>query len=195
MTGRPEKDARLERLAAQVDDDAGAVAPSDEADGRTLDQLRALRDALRAAGPARASEGFAERVLERVAEEERMVKLFAQRARRDRVLVWVQAASLAALFLAYGGLLALTRVNHVGPRWQEQPAASERPDAQASVDDAALAFRTAGFSLRAENSDLSIECLRGLKPAVRKRQSTSAPSLRPALILLSSLLPRCTASG
>ena len=142
MTGRPEKDARLERLAAEVDDDAGAVAPSDEADRRTLDQLRALRDALRAAGPARASEGFAERVLERVAEEERMVKLFAQRARRDRVLVWVQAASLAALFLAYGGLLALTHVNHVGPRWQEQPAASARPDAQAAVDDAAPATRS-----------------------------------------------------
>ena len=154
MTGRPEERARLERLAAQVDDDAGAPAPTDEADRRTLDQLRALRDGLRAAGPAKASAGFAERVLERVAEEERMVKLFKERGRRDGVLVWVQAASLAALFLAYGGLLALTRVNHVGPRWQEQPAASERPDAQAAGDGAALAFRTAGWTRpRAEARD------------------------------------------
>jgi hypothetical protein len=181
MTGRPEKDARLERLAAQVDEDAGVGAPSDEADRRTLDQLRALRDALRAAGPAKASAGFAERVLERVAEEERMVKLFAQRARRDRVLVWVQAASLAALFLAYGGLLALTRVNHVGPRWQEQPAASARPDAQASVDEPALAVQTAGFGLQDGPSEVAA-------PESR----FPIPEPRPSL---SSLLPRRTASG
>jgi hypothetical protein len=163
MTGRPEQDARLERLAAQVDEDAGVATPSDGADRRTLDQMRALRDALRAAGPAKASAGFAERVLERVAEEERMVKLFAQRARRDRVLVWVQAASLAALFLAYGGLLALTRVNHVGPRWQEQPAASARPDAEASIKDRPRALRMAGFIVQQDGSDV-----RSLKLAVRE---------------------------
>jgi len=193
MTGRPEERARLERLAAQVDDDAGAPAPSDEADRRTLDQLRALRDGLRAAGPAKASAGFAERVLERVAEEERMVKLFKERGRRDGVLVWVQAASLAALFLAYGGLLALTRVNHVGPRWQEQPAASARPDAQAAGDGAALAFRTAGFSPRCTVAAASLPEPRIPAPqGLGGRLDAEHPKSRPPL---SSLLPRCTASG
>jgi hypothetical protein len=123
---------RLERLAAQVEDEG--AAPVDEREREILGRMRAVRDALREAGPAHASAGFTERVLARMGaaqEEARVVRL---RVRRDRIVVFAQAASLAALLVVYGALLAATRVHDVGSRWSDTPAAgTARPDAGPSA--------------------------------------------------------------
>jgi hypothetical protein len=125
----------VEELAARLDDEAAGTAGLDEGARRTLDQLQALRRALREAGPARASDGFADRVLARLEETHRTAQVIELRARRDRVFVMLQAASLAALLLTYGALLSLTRVRSVAPRWDEKAAAeTERPAAGAAWD-------------------------------------------------------------
>lgn len=136
----PQDDAGLDEraaLAARVDDDPAGDAGLDERSRRTVAQMRELRAALREAGPARAAEGFADRVLARLQQAEApapVVRLEPRaRTRRASLTILVQAASLGALLFAYGALLAATRVHDVGPRWSESDDA-DRPAAGARLE-------------------------------------------------------------
>ena len=145
---------RLERLAAKVDDEA-AEAPEDPQEREILGRMRDLREALRQGGPARASEGFAERALARMAKAGREAQVLQFRRRRDRLIVYAQAASLAVLVGLYGTLLYATRVRDVGPRWSETSGASDaRPDAGATAE----ASSPAVLSTVATASPLGLDC-------------------------------------
>jgi hypothetical protein len=129
---------RLERIAQMVDEEG--EAPVEEKDRIALERLRKLRDAFRVGGPAKASAGFADRVLAMMEEAREAQKVVRLRARRDRMFVFAQAASLALLIGAYVTLLAATRVERVGERWSDNPATSNAgPDAgpAASLDQSA----------------------------------------------------------
>ena len=145
---------RLERLAAKVDEDE-AAAPEDPREREILGRMRDLREALREGGPARASEGFAERALARMAKAGREAQVVQFRRRRDRWIVVAQAASLAVLVGLYGTLLFATRVHDVGPRWSEGAGASDAdPDAGAS----ASATSPEGVKTVATASPLGLDC-------------------------------------
>ncbi|MBI5500407.1 MAG: hypothetical protein HY907_09200 [Deltaproteobacteria bacterium] len=154
--GVTEKDAmdRLESIAARVDDDV--ERPS--GDARELEigeRMRRVRAALRGAGPSRAPDGFAERVLARMAKAAREAQVVALRRRRDRLVVFAQAASLALLVAVYGTLLAATRVHDMGPRWSEESGGSgARPDAGAAADSSAPSV----FNAVATARPLGLDC-------------------------------------
>jgi hypothetical protein len=106
-----------------TDQDAALADPRAR---RVLGEMRARRAALRASGPAAAPAGLADGVLARLARAgtgvDRPAEVVTLAARRDRILVILQAASLAALLFAYGALLASDRVHDVGPRWASERA-------------------------------------------------------------------------
>jgi hypothetical protein len=123
---------RLERIAQKVDEEGEAAVS--ERERVVLGRMRELRDVLRVGGPAKTSKGFADRVVAMMEEAREAQKVVQLRARRDRVFVFSQAASLALLVGAYVTLLAMTRVERVGERWSEGATASgARPDAGPSA--------------------------------------------------------------
>jgi len=134
-----------ERLAALLDDDVPEAerremeraASADPAAVRALAEMRAIREALREAGPAKAPDGFEDAVIERMRRtREREVVVRIER-RRERVLLFVQAASVAAVLFVYAALFGATRIHDVQPRWGEAAAtepAGHAPDAGAGVE-------------------------------------------------------------
>ncbi|MBN1769755.1 MAG: hypothetical protein JXB32_00730 [Deltaproteobacteria bacterium] len=130
-------------LAARVEDDPAGDAALDERSRRALGQMRELRAVLHEAGPARVSDGFADRVLARLERGEApapVVRLAPRvRSRRASLTILVQAASLVALLFAYGALLAATRVHDVGPRWQESDDSAHHESRRSQALDSAVA--------------------------------------------------------
>jgi hypothetical protein len=122
-----------ESIAARVDEETGEVSDAAlDAEGeRILEEMRSLRDVLRAEGPVQAPVGLTEAILARAARERAEERKIVAFRRRERVFVWAQAASLAALCLLYGALLAGTRVRQVAPRWDD--AKKQKPPAAAAL--------------------------------------------------------------
>ncbi|MBI5488071.1 MAG: hypothetical protein HY905_12125 [Deltaproteobacteria bacterium] len=155
-TGVTEKKAmdRLEQIAAKVDEEAER-APEDPRERAVLERMRLVRAALRRAGPSQAPDGFAERVLARMAKAAREAQVVELRRRRDRLVVFAQAASLALLVGVYGTLLATTRVHDIGPRWSEESGgAGARPDAGTAADSSVPAVRMSVATAR----PLGLDC-------------------------------------
>lgn len=138
----PAEKTMAERLAALLDDDAPAPPQAGSPDAaRTVAEMRAVRAALRAHGPARAPDGFEDSVVARAALERERGVVVRMEARRDRVLILVQAASLAALLVTYAAVFGASRIHDVGPRWRTETAGG-RDERDVS---AALQFRVSGF--------------------------------------------------
>jgi hypothetical protein len=183
-TGEPGLEER-EALAARVDDDPAGDATLDERSRRTVAQLRELRAALHDAGPARVSDGFAERVLARLAQPETPVVQLAPRARirRASVTIILQAASLVALLFTYGALLAATRVHDVGPRWEESDD-SDPPAARAGLEPASGAAP-------APASTPALGDVRVTSPTARSARVAQAAEPAPRKPSIPLLPPRC----
>lgn len=130
-----------ERLAAALDEDLpqrmraeiDELTAREPRAARTVAQMREVREALRREGRALAPDGFEAAVMARLSDARRKAAAIRIQGRRDRVLVILQAASLAALLFAYAAIFGATRIYDVGPRWSDSTRTSAAAPQTAST--------------------------------------------------------------